>query len=135
MRHHFIIALSKALDSKIHVEKYKMRVYKSLVAKSADPFAPQFHHTTEAPYLVGFNCGNAQHEGCLTLDEDVRIHSCEKGTACAVMQNKPIVWIKPVVAHLPSGVDMVEIGLGGGGSDLEREAQISQDQVAQLIAL
>ncbi|KAI0133730.1 hypothetical protein BJ170DRAFT_715874 [Xylariales sp. AK1849] len=109
----------------IHVDKYKMGVYKSLVAKStSDPFATQFHHSKEAPFLVGFNCGNSRHEGCLTLEENVRIHSCEKGTSCSVMENKPIVWIRPIVAHLPGGQDIAEVGLGGGGDDLEQEAEL-----------
>ncbi|ORY61701.1 beta-lactamase-like protein [Pseudomassariella vexata] len=119
------IALSKALKSKIHVDKYKMGVYKSLVAKPTnDRFGPQFQLSKEAPYLVGFTCGNNQHDGCLTLDENVRIHSCEKGTACAVMQNKPVVWIQPIVARLPNGQDIAEVGIGGGGGDLEREAEL-----------
>ncbi|KAI1856919.1 hypothetical protein JX265_000729 [Neoarthrinium moseri] len=119
------IALSKALKSKIHVDKYKMGVYKSLVTKSSqDRFSTHFHHTKEAPYLVGFNCGNTRHEGCLTLDENVRIHSCEKGTSCSVMQTKPIVWIQPIVAHIADGMDWAEVGLGGGGDDLEQEADV-----------
>lgn len=62
----------------------------------------------------------------MTLDQNVRIHSCEKGTACSVMRNKPIVWIQPIVAHLPNGRDVTEIGLGGGGDDLEQEVDLGQ---------
>jgi DNA cross-link repair 1C protein len=110
-----------------------MGVYKSLIAKSgSDRFATQFHHAKEAPYLVGFSCGNNQHGGCLTLDENVRIHSCEKGTACSVMQNKPIVWIQPIVAHLPNGQDIVEVGLGGGGDDLEQEVELQTMMVENI---
>ncbi|KAH8667099.1 hypothetical protein BX600DRAFT_285890 [Xylariales sp. PMI_506] len=119
------IALSKALNSQIHVDKYKMGVYKSLAAKpSTDRFSPQVHHAKEAPYLVGYHCGNNYHPGCLTPDENVRIHSCEKGTRCSVMLSQPIVWIRPIVAHLPHGQDIVEIGIGGGGDDLEEEADL-----------
>jgi DNA cross-link repair 1C protein len=107
----------------IHVDKYKMGVYKSLIAKAHPKHAALFHHTREAPYLVGFTCGNHHREGCLTLDENVRIHSCEKGTACSIIHNKPIVWIQPIVAHIPGSGDVVEVGLGGGGDDLEQDGE------------
>jgi DNA cross-link repair 1C protein len=137
------IALSKALRSKvrrmarlynrllcaemlqIHVDKYKMGVYKSLMAKSTpERWSTQFHLSKEAPFLVGFTCGNQQQKGCLTLDENVRIHSCEKGVPCVAMQNKPIVWIKPIVARLPTGEELAEVGIGGGGDDLGQEAEL-----------
>lgn len=102
-----------------------MGVFKSLATKLKDNrFAAQTHLTKEAPYLAGFTCGNNQREGCLTLNEDVRIHSCEKGTACAVVESKPIVWIKPIVAHLKEGRDMVEVGIGGGGDDLTHKPSL-----------
>ncbi|KAM0809716.1 hypothetical protein AB5N19_10062 [Seiridium cardinale] len=127
------IALSRALESKIHVDTYKMGVYKSLVAKtSSDRLASQLHFSKEAPYLVGFNCGNNRHEGCLTLDENVRIHSCEEGTACSVMKSKPIVWIQPIVTHLPDGREITEIGLGGGGGDLEQEVDLGELTVENI---
>ncbi|KAI1099440.1 Metallo-hydrolase/oxidoreductase [Jackrogersella minutella] len=129
-------ALSKALNSKIHVDKYKMRVYKSLATKSSDDrFAAQTHLTKEAPYLVGFTCGNSQREGCLTLDENVRIHSCEKGMGCSVMKTKPIVWIKPIVAHLKDGRDMIEVGIGGGGDDLTQKPSLGADDILALIKI
>ncbi|KAF3055266.1 Protein artemis [Daldinia childiae] len=130
------IALSKALDSKIHVDKYKMDVYKSLVIKSSDNrYAAQTHLTKEAPYLVGFTCGNTQREGCLTLDEDVRIHSCEKGMACKVMETKPIVWIQPIVAHLKNRRDMAEVGIGGGGDDLAQKITFEPEGIRALLEL
>lgn len=134
------IALSKALQSKIHVDGYKMRVYQSLVQKSGNERFPLLsHHSKEAPYLVGFSSGRKQFEGCLTCDENVRIHSCEKDTPCDVMRKKPVVWIRPVVALLPNGEDMNEVGLGGGGDDLEQEVDLAQmatdnfDSLLQLI--
>ncbi|KAK8084192.1 hypothetical protein PG997_005463 [Apiospora hydei] len=112
-------------EIQIHVDAYKMGICRSLVERtSADLFARQIHLAKEAPYLVGFSCANNQHDGCLTLDEHVRIHSCEKGTACAVVQNQPIVWIKPIVSRLPDGREVAEVGIGGGGGDLEREAEL-----------
>lgn len=119
------IALSKFLRTKIHVDKYKMKVYKSLVAKDANnKFGAQFHLSPEAPGLVGFMCGNTYHSGCLTLDETVRLHSCEKGNYCSTVQRGPVVRIQPIIAHLENGQDLAEIGVGGGGDDLERDAEL-----------
>ncbi|KAI1410417.1 Metallo-hydrolase/oxidoreductase [Hypoxylon sp. FL1857] len=130
------VALSKALKSKIHVDKYKMGVYKSLATKSTDKrFAAQTHLTKEAPYLAGFTCGNNQHEGCLTLDENVRIHSCEKGMGCTVTETKPIVWIQPIVAHLKDGRDMVEVGIGGGGDDLAQKTSLETEDILALLEI
>ncbi|ETS73246.1 hypothetical protein PFICI_14851 [Pestalotiopsis fici W106-1] len=133
------IALSKALQSKIHVDEYKMRVYQSLVKESGDPDFPLLsHHSKEAPYLVGFSSNKKQFEGCLTRDENVRIHSCEKDTPCAIMASKPIVWIRPIVAHLPNGEDISEVGLGGGGDDLEQQvnvAQMAADNIDSLLKM
>ncbi|KAI1656453.1 Metallo-hydrolase/oxidoreductase [Daldinia decipiens] len=130
------IALSKALDSKIHVDKYKMGVYKSLAIKSSDNrYADQTHLTKEAPYLVGFTCGNTQREGCLTLDENVRIHSCEKGMGCKVLETKPIMWIQPIVAHLKNEQDMVEVGIGGGGDDLAQKPTLEREGIRALLQL
>ncbi|KAI1141751.1 Metallo-hydrolase/oxidoreductase [Hypoxylon sp. FL0543] len=128
------VALSKALNSKIHVDKYKMGVYKSLVTKSTDKrFAAQTHLTKEAPHLVGFTCGNHQREGCLTLDEDARIHSCEKGMGCTVTETKKIVWIQPVVAHLEDGRDMLEVGIGGGGGDFAQKPSLKAEDILALL--
>lgn len=119
------IALSKYLRTEIHVDKYKMKVYKSLVAKDpSKKFGAQFHMAPEAPGLVGFMCGNTHHAGCLTLDESVRLHSCEKGNYCSTVQKGPVVRIQPIIAHLPDGQDLAEIGVGGGGDDLERDAEL-----------
>lgn len=103
-----------------------MKIYQSLAIK---PLAKDCLHTTvhlspEAPALVGYMCGNSPHPGCLTSDPNVRIHSCEKGNMCAVARAPNVIRIQPVVAHLPSGADLVEVGVGGGGDDLEREAEI-----------
>ncbi|KAI0173486.1 Metallo-hydrolase/oxidoreductase [Hypoxylon sp. FL1284] len=130
------VALSKALNSKIHVDKYKMGVYSSLVTKSSDVrFAAQTHLTKDVPYLVGFTCGNNQCDGCLTLDENVRIHSCEKGTACSIMESKPVVFIQPIVAHVENGCDMVEAGVGGGAEDLAQNLSFELEDIQMLIEL
>ncbi|SPO05263.1 uncharacterized protein DNG_07950 [Cephalotrichum gorgonifer] len=121
------IALSKALKSRVHVDEYKMRLYTSLASRVPDTSGPgtQVHHLCpEAPALVGFMCGNTYHPGCLTREETVRLHSCEKGNYCDAVNDSPVVWILPVVARLPDGVELCEIGVGGGGDDLEREAEL-----------
>ena len=120
------IALSKALGSRIHVDEYKMRIYASLATQfpESSSGAPVHHLTPEASALIGFKCGNTYHPGCLTLDETVRIHSCEKGNYCNTVKNSPVVWIQPLVARLSTGEELSEIGVGGGGDDLEREAEL-----------
>lgn len=113
--------------AQIHVDEYKMRVYSSLrtTPDPNDPFREQYHHSSEAPALVGFHCANKSYPGCLTRDSRVRIHSCEKGNYCEVVQTVPVVWIQPVVACLPGGRGViVEAGVGGGGDDLEQEIEL-----------
>lgn len=102
-----------------------MLMFRSLVSRHSDSqFAPQLHLAPEAPGLVGFMCGNTYHPGCLTLDETVRLHSCEKGNYCRTVQKSPVVWIRPIIARLPDGQDIAEVGVGGGGGDLERKAEL-----------
>ncbi|KAK2029795.1 artemis protein [Colletotrichum zoysiae] len=119
------IALSKALKSRIHVDDYKMRMFSSLTGKtSTDCFGSSVHLCPEAPALAGYVCGNTPHPGCLTRDEHVRLHSCERGAFCSVVRNASVVSILPVVAHLQNGTDVAEAGVGGGGDDLERDAEL-----------
>ncbi|KZL84413.1 artemis protein [Colletotrichum incanum] len=132
------IALSKALKSRIHVDDYKMRIFSSLIGKvSNNRFGSSIHLCPEAAALTGYVCGNTPHPGCLTRDEHVRLHSCERGNFCSVVRNSMVVSIQPVVAHLQSGVDIAEIGVGGGGDDLERDAELdslsAEDMKAMLM--
>lgn len=121
---------------KIHVDKYKMNVFKSLVTKPRDNrWAAQTHLAKEAPALVGFTCGNKQQEGCLTGDEKVRIHSCGKGMGCSVMESKPVVWIRPIVTHLKDGRDVMEVGIGGGGEDLAQTTILTPEIIFDLMKL
>lgn len=103
-----------------------MRVYESLRVK-LDNENNYLHLSPEAPALVGFPCGNRFHPGCLTRNPNVRIHSCEKGSGCPIMQKTAtanVVWITPIVAHLRNEDDMVEVGIGGGAGDLEESDQV-----------
>jgi len=100
-------------------------MYGSLVAKDASSkFGKQFYLSPEAAGLMGFMCGNTFHPGCLTLDENVRLHSCEKGNYCQKVLGSPVVRIQPVVTRLPDGQEIAEAGVGGGGDDLNRDAEL-----------
>ncbi|KAF3761732.1 hypothetical protein M406DRAFT_49934 [Cryphonectria parasitica EP155] len=116
------IALAKALDTRIHVDDYKLNVYKSLQVPLQD--GQYMHLSPEAPALTGFTCGNRFQPGLLTSDDAVRLHSCEKGTRCSTMADGRIVYITPIVAHLTSTSDMAEIGIGGGAGDLEQNEEL-----------
>ncbi len=106
---------------------YKLGLYKSLKVKdSVNQFGSQFHLAPEAPGLVGFMCGNNEHDGCLTEDETVRLHSCERPEFCSAVKGAArVVWIQPIIAHLPGGrQDLSEAGVGGGGNDLEQQPEL-----------
>ncbi|CAK7200029.1 hypothetical protein SEUCBS139899_002717 [Sporothrix eucalyptigena] len=135
-------ALAKALRSKIHVDEYKMRMFKSLSVDATG--GPQTALDPVAPGLLGFTYANTFHDGCLTMEEahngtPVRIHSCEKGLGyCSAIRDPthPIVWIRPVVCRLPYGRGEVpEVGAGGCGEDLNKETDLEvygPDEVARL---
>lgn len=54
---------------------------------------------------------------------------------CAAAQEPSIVRIQPIIAHLPDGSDLAEVGVGGGGDDLEREAEIDLLSLEDLQSL
>ncbi|KAK1527782.1 artemis protein [Colletotrichum paranaense] len=55
---HVWIALAKALNSRIHVDDYKMRIFSSLTSKvSNDRFSSSVHLCPEAPALAGYVLG------------------------------------------------------------------------------
>lgn len=121
------LALSHVLGSQIHVDTYKRRIFRSLSASFKNETKIQSsYHLHEAATLAGFYCGNSKQEGCLTDDPtNVRIHSCEKGTKCPVIENNPnVVWITPIVARLADGTEIAEVGVGGGGGDLKQHAEL-----------
>lgn len=102
-----------------------MKVYESLRVRVGDD--DYIHLSPEAPALTGFTCGNSLHPGYLTRDHTVRLHSCEKGSGCPKLNSLPtndVVWITPIVAHLPDKNDMVEAGIGGGADDLEEKDEL-----------
>ncbi|KJZ76945.1 hypothetical protein HIM_03822 [Hirsutella minnesotensis 3608] len=120
------LALSKALQSPIHVDDYKLLVYGALRNRlSAGKHVIDQHISAEAASLTGHTCGNTPHPGCLTSDTDVRLHSCERGNMCAVARSPNVVIIQPIITRLPNGQQLAEAGVGGGGEDLEREAELA----------
>ncbi|KAK1994871.1 artemis protein [Colletotrichum falcatum] len=130
------IALSKALRSRIHVDDYKMRMFSSLTGRTSnDRFGSSVHLCPEAPALAGYVCGNTPHPGCLTRDEHVRLHSCERGAFCSVVRDASVVSILPVVARLQNGADVAETGVGGGGDDLERDAELDPLSAQEISAM
>ncbi|KAL6889140.1 beta-lactamase-like protein [Trichoderma evansii] len=127
------IALSKALNSPIHVDDYKLRIYNSLTSLSPESQSGFGSHlTSTAAALSGFMCGNSAHPGCLTANKDVRLHSCESGNMCSVARQSSVVRIQPVIASFSDGKVMHEAGIGGGGEDLEREMELGVPSTSDL---
>ena len=127
------IALSAALGSKIHVDEYQSRLYRSLSEDSRDGFS-----VLEAPALNGFQAGNHTQPGCLTMDSSgVRVHSCEPGSAChaKLTKNKDTVWITPIITRSRDGADVYEIGAGAGAGDLYQTAELDVADFASTEAL
>lgn len=118
-------ALSRTLDSQIHVDKYKIKLYQSLRQEGPDG-QPRFL-APEAPVLAGCVVGNGARAGCLTENRDVRIHSCEKGMGCSACNEEDIVLIRPIITRLPSGVEIAEVGIGGGWGDLIPSHELAMD--------
>ncbi|OQE39008.1 hypothetical protein PENCOP_c007G07097 [Penicillium coprophilum] len=106
------IALSAALNTKIHVDRYQMGLYRSLVQ------TPGNRGVSEAPALCGFELGTKAVAGCLSNDESSRIHSCEPGVSCSTAHGTNMVYIVPIVNRTTGGAEIPEVGAGGGIGDL-----------------
>lgn len=121
------MALSRALKSQIHVDHYKLRLYQSLRRDFSDKSNPSAVFLThDGPVLAGYICGNTPQAGCLTSSVNVRLHSCEKGMHCELI-NEKTVWIKPIITRMKNGLEIGEIGVGGGGGDLIRRPELELD--------
>ncbi|KAL8793281.1 MAG: hypothetical protein Q9195_004141 [Heterodermia aff. obscurata] len=140
------IALAIALDSRIHVDAYRSRIYQSLRlrvddgAKSSkegkiDILRKPTYDTylaPEAAALCGHWCGNNDRPGFLTDDQNVRLHSCEAGTDCEALKSPNVVWITPIITHSSDGDDVLEMGAGGGGGDLtQHELEVDDKETAE----
>lgn len=106
------MALSAALNTKIHVDRYQMGLYRSLVR------IPGNRGVSEAPVLCGFELGNRAVTGCLSSNESSRIHSCEPGVSCPAAHGANVVYIVPIVNRTTGGAEIPEVGAGGGIGDL-----------------
>lgn len=79
----------------------------------------------------------------MTTDSKVRIHSCEKGTDCPVLnkagssQSSGIVWITPIITHASNGDIVPELGAaaGGGGGDLHQSHNLELNDPADILKL
>ncbi|KAG4429322.1 hypothetical protein IFR05_015195 [Cadophora sp. M221] len=132
------MALAKALKSQIHVSKYAYGVYKSLRGETADKKGPPTSfYIPEGASLTGYTCGNGFQPGCLTTDSNVRLHSCEKGIKCPLL-NEKTVWIQPIVRRRDDGTDEAEPAVVQAGNDLSGCPQIQFDDdvdIDQLMTL
>ncbi|KAJ5245985.1 hypothetical protein N7468_000968 [Penicillium chermesinum] len=106
------VALAAALDTKVHVDRYQMGLYRSLMNSQGGREIP------EAASLCGFQLGNQLVAGCLSGDESSRVHSCEPGVACSASRGSNTVYITPIVNRTRAGEEIPEVGLGGGAGDL-----------------
>ena len=129
---------SANIPPQIHVDNYKWKLYRSLrgdcIEKSDKSDGSASFHVSEGPVLAGFQCGNTPQVGCLTRDTNVRIHSCEKGLRCEAV-NDNTVWIRPIVTRTNLGVEVAELGVGGGGGDLTQRPELEFDNDAAISQL
>lgn len=101
------------------MDRYQIGLYKSLAVNYGAGFG--IH---EAPYLYGFRLGNSRVPGCLTNNEDSRLHSCEPGMLCSAISSRPSVFICPIVNRADDGSKVPEHGVGGGGGDLYQSHEL-----------
>jgi hypothetical protein len=142
------IALSNFLQSRIHLDEYRTRIYGSLstldkkqlreagldVSVDNKSLRDSGLEIREAPALCGFRNGNHIQPGCLTSREAVRIHSCERGMGCRVMDNDPqtkVVHIIPIITRA-NGAEIAELGAGGGKGDLDQKEELETGGVADV---
>ena len=107
-----------------------MRLYRSLSSSASGGITTQ-----EAAALCGFKCGNRHQEGCLTDDESVRIHSCERGTGCAALADPYVVSIIPILTRAKDESDVEELGVGGGGGDLSQIHELDLGDTTAAVEL
>lgn len=126
------IALSRALQSQIHVDKYKYSLYESLgsTARNKNP-------CHEGSALYGFECGNRFQDGCLTPKQNVRLHSCQHEMRCNVLESSNTVYIRPIISRSVEGHVLPEVGAGRGAGDLNQvlELELELDDAAAVDTL
>ena len=129
----------------IHVDEYKLSIYQSLRQtvnegsitgrEGRSDKANRTHDiylAPEAAALCGHRCGNNDHPGCLTTDQNVRLHSCEAGTDCKALKSPNVVWITPMITYSSNGDEILELGAGGGGGDLvQHELELEDEETTR----
>lgn len=123
------VALSNFLGQKVHLDQYRYGIYTSL-AKANNGLG-----CLESPTLAGFKVGNHYKEGCLTRDHNTRIHSCEHGFACPTInefRNPNVVRIVPLISRTVDGMEMHELGVGGGKGDLDQVHELELQDSSSL---
>ncbi|KAK2627447.1 hypothetical protein QTJ16_003413 [Diplocarpon rosae] len=132
------MALSKALKSQIHVNRYTYRIFQSLRGGIEDKRRPPTDLMVhEGPAFAGYVCGNTFQPGCLTTNPNVRLHSCGKGVKCPMLNSKT-VWIQPIVRRGDDGTEVPEPAIVQAGNELSGRPQIEFDHditIDQLMAL
>ncbi|KAJ6000525.1 DNA repair metallo-beta-lactamase [Penicillium waksmanii] len=123
------IALSAALNTQVHVDRYQMGLYQSLSRLSGSKA------TSEAPALCGYELGNKFIAGCLSGDQSGRVHSCEPGVSCPVARGSKTVYITPIVNRTSDGGEIPEVGAGGGLGDLYQVHELELPDKTALAAL
>ncbi|KAF2751399.1 hypothetical protein M011DRAFT_395301 [Sporormia fimetaria CBS 119925] len=128
------IALSGFLNTRIHLDPYRARIYSSLSSLKNKRLKEAGHDIHDAPPLCGYMNGNHFQPGCLTPDSDVRLHSCERGAGCPVVDNdtgSKVVHIIPIINRV-NGTEILELGAGGGQGDLDQKEELETGDVADV---
>jgi len=142
------IALSNYLGSRIHLDEYRARIYASLstldkksltevglnVRSDNKYLRESGFEVREATALCGFRHGNHIQPGCLTSHSDVRIHSCERGMGCPVIDHDTqarVVHIIPIVTRF-GGSEIAELGAGGGKGDLDQKEELDTNDAVDV---
>ncbi|KAH7138671.1 beta-lactamase-like protein [Dendryphion nanum] len=133
------IALSSFLQSQVHLDSYRYRLYGSLSTLKNDELyeSRRGFDIREASSLCGFRNGNHVQSGILTRQSHVRIHSCERGMGCPVMDqdaDAQVVHIIPIITRA-NGTEIVEIGAGGGKGDLDQKEELDTGGMADMSKL
>ncbi len=112
----------------MHIDSYQSRLYGSL--SSADVTTRISEHAA----LTGFYVGNHHKPGCLTTAASTRIHSCEPGTPChtELLKSKNVLWITPIITRSKDGIEVPELGAGGGGGDLQQTPMLELSNISSL---
>jgi hypothetical protein len=114
------MAMSSFLLSHVHLDQYRYSLYRSITCQGGVVVPKEY------AYLCGYTLGNHEKSGCLSEDYEARVHSCEKGSGCEYRDEHgkdEAVVIIPVVTRI-DGVEIREVGAGGGKGDLDSAQEV-----------